>query len=35
MMKSMGLDMDDLADIGFGDPELDALNEMLSKFELE
>jgi hypothetical protein len=27
--------MDDLADIGFGDPELDALNEMLSKFELE
>ena len=31
MMKEMGFDMDDLDDQGFGDPELDALNELLSK----
>lgn len=33
MMKAMGFDMDDMADVGFGDPELDALNDMLSKFD--
>jgi hypothetical protein len=31
MMKEMGIDMDDLDDQGFGDPELDALNDLLSK----
>ena len=30
-MKELGFDMDDLDDQGFGDPELDALNELLSK----
>ena len=30
-MKELGIDMDDLDDQGFGDPELDALNELLSK----
>jgi hypothetical protein len=29
----MGFDMDDMENQGFGDPELDALNEELSKFE--
>jgi hypothetical protein len=32
MMKEMGIDMDDLDDQGFGDPELDALNDLLSKY---
>ena len=27
----MGIDMDDLEGQGFGDPELDALNDMLKK----
>jgi hypothetical protein len=32
MMREMGIDMDDLDDQGFGDPELDALNDLLSKY---